>query len=44
MKTINDIKKIILSIIFTVAALTATAQDKLIHVADKSMSWRKNKP
>ena len=44
MKTINDIKKINLSIIFTVAALTATAQDKLIHVADKSMSWRKNKP
>lgn len=44
MKTINDKKKIILSIIFTVAALTATAQDKLIHVADKSMSWRKNKP
>ena len=44
MKTINGIKIIILSIIFTVAALTATAQDKLIHVADKSMSWRKNKP
>ena len=37
-------KKIILSLILALATLTATAQDKLIRVADKSTSWRKDKP
>ena len=38
-------KKIILSIILAlIAALTATSQDKLIRVAEKSTSWRKDKP
>ena len=38
-------KKIILStIILALAAITATAQDKLIRVADKSTSWKKDKP
>ena len=38
-------KKIILStIILTLATLTATSQDKLIRVAEKSTSWRKEKP
>ena len=41
----NDMKKIILSIILAlVATLTATAQDKLIRVADKPASWKKGKP
>jgi len=40
------VKKIILStiILALIAALTVTAQDKLIRVADKSTSWRKDKP
>ena len=33
-------KKIILLIILALAALTTTAQDKLIHVADKLTSSR----
>ena len=37
-------KKIILSTILLAAALTTTAQDKLIRVADKPTSWRKEKP
>ena len=37
-------KKIILSLILALATLTATAQDNLIRVADKSTSWRKEKP
>ena len=36
-------KKIILSIILAVAAITANAQDKLIRVADKPTSWKKGK-
>ena len=37
-------KKTFLSVILILAAaLTATAQDKLIRVADKSSSWRKDK-
>lgn len=40
------VKKIILStiILALIAALTVTAQDKLIRVANKSTSWRKDKP
>ena len=37
-------KKIILSFILALATITVIAQDKLIHVADKSTSWRKDKP
>lgn len=41
----EDMRKIILSIILALAStLTATALDKLIHVADKSTSWKKGKP
>ena len=40
------VKKIILStiILALIAALTVTAQDKLIRVVNKSTSWRKDKP
>ena len=37
-------KKIILSLILALATITVIAQDKLIRVADKSTSWRKDKP
>ena len=44
-KDINTMKRIILSIILAVAAIfTATAQDKLVRVADKSASLKKEKP
>ena len=37
-------KKIILSLILALATITIIAQDKLIRVADKSTTWRKEKP
>ena len=37
-------KKTILSIILAAATLTATAQNKLIRVAEKPASWKKGKP
>ena len=37
-------KKLILSLILALATITVIAQDKLIRVADKSTSWRKDKP
>ena len=37
-------KKIILSLILALATITVIAQEKLIRVADKSTTWRKEKP
>ena len=40
----NIMKKIILSFILALATITVIAQEKLIRVADKSTTWRKEKP